>query len=86
MSACGLLGSALVTPIADQMNHGKLKYDLAGKARIAEQAEVRLPIYQMEGFVRVNLDEISMMQICCTDEPWLAKRHSQTVSFRRQNF
>lgn len=36
-----------------------------------------------EGFVRVDLPELSSLQICCTDERWQPRSNSRTVSFRR---
>lgn len=39
--------------------------------------------YMQDGFVRVELPEVSRWAVCRTDERWLASRHSRTVSFRR---
>ena len=36
-----------------------------------------------EGFVRVDLPDLSSLQMCCTDERWQPCTNSRTVSFRR---
>ena len=39
--------------------------------------------YEVDGFERVELPEVSRGQICRTDERWWGARRSRTVSFRR---
>ncbi|KAK9804894.1 hypothetical protein WJX72_010609 [[Myrmecia] bisecta] len=39
--------------------------------------------YAADGFVRVDLDSLRPLQVCCTDVRWSMRHHSQTVSFRR---
>ena len=39
--------------------------------------------YKQDGFAREELPEVSRWAVCRTDERWLARRHSRTVSFRR---
>lgn len=34
-------------------------------------------------FLRIDLADLSGLQVCCTDERWLSTSNSRTVSFRR---
>ncbi|MDI6603285.1 MAG: hypothetical protein QME57_04235 [Patescibacteria group bacterium] len=43
----------------------------------------KIPPYEADGFEREDLDELSDLQICRTDEPG-RYRHSRTVSFKRK--
>jgi hypothetical protein len=53
------------------------------RAREANHDVTKQQLYKIEGFERVELESMSTVQICRTDERWLTTRHSHTVSFRR---
>jgi hypothetical protein len=53
------------------------------ESRAGMRKTPRTPPYTQEGFARVELEHISQIQICRTDERWSSRRHSHTVSFRR---
>ncbi|EIE19020.1 hypothetical protein COCSUDRAFT_67934 [Coccomyxa subellipsoidea C-169] len=60
-----------------------------GREDLPEQGQLRKRQRRTAGpeaasFVRVDLPELSRLQLCCTDERWLASTKSQTVSFRRR--
>jgi len=42
------------------------------------------PQYERDGWERVELDSLSRVQLCRTDERWSTSRHSHTVSFRKK--
>lgn len=44
-----------------------------------------VPPYQVDGFRRVDLQELSRWQLCRTDERWAERGRSRTVSFRRSD-
>lgn len=48
-----------------------------------DEGEKRVPPYEADGFERHNLDDLSLLQICRTDEPG-RYFHSRTVSFIRR--
>ena len=51
----------------------------------AESRAARLPApYEADGFVRVDLPELSRWQLCRTDERWRSRGASRTVAFRRR--
>lgn len=41
------------------------------------------PPYEIDGWERVELENLSKIQLCRTDERWSTTRHSHTVAFRR---
>jgi hypothetical protein len=53
------------------------------RAREANHDVMKQQLYKIEGFERVELESMSAVQICRTDERWSTTRHSHTVSFRR---
>lgn len=42
------------------------------------------PLYEIDGWERLELHSLSRLQLCRTDERWSSSRHSHTVSFRRK--
>lgn len=42
------------------------------------------PQYERDGWERLELECLSRVQLCRTDERWSTSRHSHTVSFRKK--
>ncbi|KAL2642051.1 hypothetical protein R1flu_009638 [Riccia fluitans] len=57
--------------------------DLNSAVSIDRISSEPLRPYEADGWVRIELENLSKLQICRTDERWSTYRHSHTVSFRR---
>jgi hypothetical protein len=87
-NAASEVGSQVRAEVVEQ--HGSVKGVVSDGGRHAkrrkganEGGEARPP-YELDGFARFELVNLSEIQVCCTDECWLPQRHSHTVCFRRR--
>ena len=55
-----------------------------GDDKSVGSGDKRIPPYERDRFMRKELINLSALQICCTDERWLDRRHSHTVAFIRK--
>jgi hypothetical protein len=51
---------------------------------VDDEGGEKIPPYEVDGFGRKDLDELSDLQVCRTDSPG-NYHHSKTVSFKRKN-
>lgn len=77
-------------PVADLQNGQVHDYNLQPIGRTLQVTEQDADIAQSVapndniGWERVELETLSKVQICRTDERWSTTRHSHTVSFRKR--
>lgn len=61
---------------------GEVDYGVSGTARETWGLQDPEPLYSREGFQRITLEKLSLLQLARSDSPYV-RFHSQTTVFRR---
>ena len=72
-------GAVRVAPLETRIDHGAHP----GLESMSPIAPSHTP-WGRDGWEREELQAVSEVALCCTDEPWCAERHARAVVFRRK--
>ena len=75
--------NAGINSVGDEDCGGEVRVVAPVPPRYTTAEEWQVPPYARDGFERVELADLSAVQVCRTDERWRSARQSRTVSFRR---